>query len=128
MESTAAYESRALREAVNKEREVESSPLSERKEAQANFLEALKDPALVAERLGWLIDGNYGQGEMMRAKQVVKSPRMNRRAALTLMIGVYEWQCPSAMGIAAWKKLSKAEKDMLDRAVDIVISEAEKEE
>lgn len=128
MESTAQYEARALREAHAKDREVESAPLAERKEAMAAFLEAMKDPALVAERLGWLFDGNYGYGEMKRAKEILSRPRMNRRAALTHLIGVYEWQCPPVMAIAAWKKLSKAEQSLLDRAIDIVISEAEKEE
>lgn len=128
MESNREYENRSLMEAHRHMQEIEKAPLADRKEAAQDFFEAMRDdPALVAERLGWLIDGNYGYGEMLKAKQVVASPRMNRVAALTHMIGAYEWQCPTAMSSASWKKLSTQEKKMLDEAVKIVISEAEKE-
>lgn len=53
---------------------------------------------------------------------------MNRRAALVQLVGVYEWKCPPRMTVDAWKKLSKSEKDLLDRAIDIVIDTAEKDE
>lgn len=121
------YDRRSLGEALAHQRDVEGAPLADRKEACAEFAEALRDPLLVAERLGWLIDGNYGRGEMLKAKQIVASPRMNRRAALTHLIGMYEWRCPSDMGVAAWKKLSASEKKALDAAVDVVIEAAEKE-
>jgi hypothetical protein len=82
------YEVRSMNEAFRREQEIERAPLSERKEAQAGFLEAMRgDPALVAERISWLLDGNYGHGEMMRARRVVENPRMNRRAALVLREG-----------------------------------------
>jgi hypothetical protein len=122
------YEAREMREAMAKEREVESASLAERKEAQADFLKAMKEPDLIAERIGWLIDGNYGWGPMMRAKQVVKAKRMNRQAALNQLIGIYEWSCPPRMAADAWKKLSKAEQSILERAINIVIEAAEKEE
>ena len=122
-----AYHRQSLGEALAHTREVEGASLSDRKEACAEFAEALKDPALIGERIGWLIDGNYGHGEMLKAKQIIASPRMNRRAALTHLIGIYEWQCPGDMGVRAWKKLTPAEKKALDDAVDIVIEAAEKE-
>jgi hypothetical protein len=121
------YDTRSLSEALAHQHEVNGAPLSDRKEACSEFAEALRDPALVAERVGWMIDGNYGRGEMLKAKQIVASPRMNRRAALTHLIGMYEWQCPAEMGVAAWKKLSASEKKNLDAAIDIVIEAAEKE-
>jgi hypothetical protein len=64
---------------------------------------------------------------MLKAKQVIASPRMNRRAALTQLIGIYEWQCPGDLCVRAWKKLTAGEKKSLDDAVDIVIEAAEKE-
>jgi hypothetical protein len=122
------YERRSLDEAYRHMQEVERAPLSDRKEAQAEFLEAMKDPALVAERLGWLFDGNYGYGEMMKARQVLgMGKNANKVASLNQLVGAYEWQCPPAMAVAAWKKLSASEKDMLDRAIKIVIEAAEKE-
>jgi hypothetical protein len=122
------YERKAAREAYSRRVEIEGAPLSERKEAQAEFFKVMKgDPALVAERLGWLIDGNYGYGEMQQAKQVVASPRMNRRASLTQLVGLYEWQVPAVMVNASWKKLTGSEKAALDAAVDVVIEAAEED-
>ena len=127
METNEQYEMRSLREAQAHEAEINRAPLSDRKEAQESFAEALRDPALVAERIGWLIDGNYGYGEMLMAKRVVRNKRTNREAALTQMVAIFEWQCPARMAVDAWKKLSASEKRTLDDAVKIVIGEAEKE-
>lgn len=98
--------------------EVQKSPLEDRKQAAQEFGEAMRDPALVGERIGWLLDGNYGFEEMMAASRVLgQSARANKVASLTHMIGVLEWQCPPDRAVAEWKKLTKAEKDALDRAV-----------
>lgn len=122
------YATRTLGEAHRHAQEIEKAPLDERQEARQAFYEAMAEsPDLVAERIGWLIDGNYGHGEMLKAKQIVASPRMNRRAALTHMVGLYEWQCPSNFAIEAWKKLDAQQKKVLDAAVDVVIEAAENE-
>jgi hypothetical protein len=115
-------------QAMRKMQEVARASLTDRQEARKAFGEAMaEDPALVAERVGWLIDGNYGFGEMIKAKQVIASPRMNRRAALTQMVGVYEWNCPGDFGVDAWKKLTGGQKAALDAALDVVIEAAEAE-
>lgn len=121
------YQQRELQVSLSEEKEVNNAPLSERQAARTEFLEALKDPALVAERVGWMIDGNYGEGTMLYAKRTIASPRMNRRAALVHMVAVHEWRCPSNFAVDAWKKLTAAEKKELDRALDIVIEAAEAE-
>jgi hypothetical protein len=127
--SQSEYERNELAEANQKLREVERAPLAERKEAAAEFLAAMRDhPAMVAERIGWLLDGNYGYGSMLMAKRVLGSPRMNRPAALTHMIGAFEWSTPGAMAIAGWKKLTKAQQIALDKAVLATIKSAESEE
>jgi hypothetical protein len=119
------YENRALQEAWRKIQEVEKAPLAERKEACANFLDAMKNhPDLVGERVGWLIDGNYGYGEMKKAHQVLgMSKRANKAAQLTHLVAIFEWSCPGAMAIAGWKKLSAAQKAALDRAVKAEIAD-----
>jgi hypothetical protein len=128
MENQQQYENRSLSEAVRHMQEIEASPLSDRKEAAREFFEAMRDsPDLVAERLGWLFDGNYGYGEMLKARQIINAPRMNRRAALTHLIGIFEWMCPGKMGVEGWKKLTADQKKRLDKAIDIVIEAAEKE-
>ena len=123
------YERRSLAEAYRHLKGIEDAPLSERKDAQTEFLDAMKtDPGLIAERLGWLFDGNYGYGEMMKARQVLgMKANANKVASLNQLVGAYEWRCPPVMAVAAWKKLSAAEKDLLHRAIEIVIEEAKKE-
>lgn len=128
--SQAQYERREADEAHRRLLEIERAPLSDRKEAQAAFLEAMaEDPALVGERIGWLLEGNYGYGQMQMAKQVLAGGgRTNKRARLTHLIGAFEWQCPQVMAISAWKKMTKGQQAALDAVVDMVIVEAGKEE
>lgn len=105
--------------------EIEKAPMHERKEAAAEFYEAMAhDPALVAERVGWLLDGNYGQGSYLKAHQVMaQSKRANKIASLTQMTAVMEWRCPFRMAAAAWKKLTPAQKAALDRAVQTAMDD-----
>lgn len=125
----AEYERRERLAAVRREQEVDRAPLTDRKEAQQDLLGTMRErPETVAERIGWLIDGNYGNGAMQIAKEIVRSPRMNRRAGLVLLVAVHEWQCPRRMAADAWKKLTTAQKQLLDAAVDVVIEAAEREE
>jgi SpoVK/Ycf46/Vps4 family AAA+-type ATPase len=122
------YERRELREANEKLREVEKAPLADRKEGAARFFEAMRDrPEIVGERVGWLLDGNYGYGSKMLAKRVLSSPRMNRAAALTHMVAAFEWSTPGAMARAGWKKLTASQQAALDRAVLKAIRDAEAE-
>lgn len=105
--------------------EVEKAPLDERKEARDEFYRDMKhNPDTVGERVGWLLDGNYGYEEMKSAGRVLAmSKRANKVAQLAHMVGVLEWNCPPAMAVAAWKKLSPPEKDALDRAVKAAMNE-----
>lgn len=127
--SQAEYEHRELQGAHKRLEEIQRAPLAERKEAQASFLEALRDsPELVAERIGWLLDGNYGYGAMQLAKRVLSSPRMNRSAALTQMVGAFEWQSPEVLTREAWKRLTPGQKASLEEAVQGAITSALGEE
>lgn len=129
MQSQREYEHREIRAAMRQRDEVNNAPLAERKEAQQSFFEAMRDrPGLVGERVSWLLDGNYGYGSMLLAKGILHRPRMNRIAALTQMIGVYEWMSPEDMTRKAWKHLSPGEKHELARAVREAIEAAEDEE
>lgn len=123
-QSQAEYETRELTAAHRALAEVEHAPLATRKEAAVEFADALRSPWLVAERIGWLLDGNYGYGQMLMAQRIVKAPRMNRVAALTQLVAAFEWQCPPRMATAAWKKLTKTEQGLLDQAVKKAIKDA----
>jgi hypothetical protein len=127
--SQAEYERRELADARKHLDGLRRAPLSDRKEAQAEFYKAMsEDPNLVAERVGWLLAGNYGYGSMLMAKQVLANPRMNRSAALTQMVGAFEWMTPDDMVRAAWKKLSASEKAALESALQAEIASAQSEE
>lgn len=127
--SQAEYERRELQGAQQQLTEIERAPLADRKEAASEFFEAMRDrPEVVAERVGWLLDGNYGYGQMLMAKRVLGSPRMKRSAALTHMVGAFEWSTPGAMAIAGWKKLTKGQQVALEKAVQAAIRSAEREE
>jgi hypothetical protein len=123
----AEYEAREANEAHRRTMEIERAPLKDRKEARAEWLEAMRDPSLVAERISWLIDGNYGYGQMQQAKRVIANKRLNREAALCQLIARYEWMCPGNFAADAWKSLSKAEQAALSVAIAKEISDAEAE-
>lgn len=121
------HDSRALQEAHQQVEACKRAPLAERKENAAHFLEVMREqPSLIAERIEWLIAGNYGYGQMLNAKRTLAS-RGNKEAQLNVQIACCEWSVPADLAIAAWKKLSAAEKKKLDAAIKKVIKHAEKE-
>lgn len=123
------YEQREIREAHKHLEEINKAPLADRKEAATAFFEAMAErPRLVGERVGWLLDGNYGYGSMLLARNILSHKRMNRVAALTQMVGAFEWQSPEVMTRQAWKRLSAGEKNELARAVEHAIEAAEAED
>jgi hypothetical protein len=85
------------------------------------------DPARVAERVGWVFDGNYGRGYYRMAWDILARPRMNRAAALTNIVAACDWRCPQSMVAAAWKKLTASQQATLDAAIGVVIRAAENE-
>ena len=106
----------------------ERAPLADRKDAQREFFDAMKNhPDVVGERVGWLLNGSYGQGAGLKASQILESPRMNRQAALTILVGDAEWMTPAAMAVAAWKKLTPSQKAALAREVEQAIRAREAE-
>ena len=124
--SQAEYEANERHRAYVDEQRINQAPLGDRKAARDAFHEAMaEDPATVAERISWMLDGNYGYGQMVMAKEAVAAKRMNREALLTQMVGVFEWQCPRDMSRAAWTKLTPAQKKALSAAVAVVIKHAE---
>jgi hypothetical protein len=117
------YEMREAQEFQRQLRDVEKAPLADRKEAAKAWGQSLTDhgrddhPSVVAERIGWLLDGNYGYGAMQAARRIADNSRMNRVAALSIMIAALEWMCPGKMAVAAWKKLSAPQKAKLEKAI-----------
>ena len=124
--SQAEYESNERHQVYVEEQRIERAPLGDRKAARDAFHEVMaEDPATVAERISWLLDGNYGFGKMQVAKEAGANKRLNREAILTQRAGVFEWRCPRVMCRDAWGKLTPAQKKKLSAAVAVVIQHAE---
>lgn len=126
--SAEQYEQAELHRACREITHVASAPLSYRKEAQASFTEALRDPARLAERLEWLINGDYGKGAQMMAQSILVATRSNRVARLSGLVASFEWHCPSDRARLAWKSLNKQEQQAIDKAIEKVISDYEEEQ
>lgn len=112
------YEMREAQEYQKHLRDVENASLIDRKEACTNFFDDMcRYPDMIGERVSWLVSGEYGWGAMKAAKRIIKSPRMNRVAALTQIVAALDWACPRKMAISAWKKLTTAQKSALENEV-----------
>ena len=122
---TQDYERREVEDFQRQMREVERLPLSERKENAQEFAEVLhRDPELVAERIGWVLNGSYGRGAYTKALQVARSPRMNQGAWLVQTVAALEWSVPTRMTAQAWHTLSAAQRKNLERLVQREIRDA----
>jgi len=109
--------------------EVEKAPIRDRQEARAEFAEAMAhDPTLVAERVGWLLNGSYGKGSYDAAREVARNKRMNRSAWMTMTIGALEWQCPRVFTAGAYNKMTEAQKRRLNHLIEKEISDSLKSE
>jgi hypothetical protein len=108
--------------------ETEKLPLAERK---ANALEWYKDLSdnykMIAERVGWLLQGNYGGGSYGSACRVLASPRMNQVAWCAITIANLEWRTPAKMAIMAWKKLPVETRYQVNEAIRREIADAKAE-
>ena len=98
-------------------------------EARAELLEALRnDPKLVAQRINWMIDGNYGYGAYRQAWSLIDRPRANRAAWMVQTIGALEWQVYPNDVVTLWKQLTPSQKQRLEEEVKKVIHEAAEDE
>lgn len=88
------------------------------KAASVEFADAMaNNPALVAERIGWLLNGSYGRGSYDAACNVAKNARMNREAWLVQVIGALEWMAREVDTRKAFNAMTDAQKLALNNAV-----------
>lgn len=121
---TQNYDYRARDEFAKQISNVEKQSLTDRQEARVNWVEAMKNPSLVADRVSWLIDGSYGYGSYIMAREVVQNKRMNRVAWLAITIAALEWNCPSDFARGAWNRLSKDEQNAVNQVIKDVLDDA----
>ena len=113
---------------VDLERARKGTRHEKRDAMQEYYLSMKREPELIAERVRWLLDGNYGYGAMKAAWKIVGlSERANKHAQLGNIIAALDWNCPREYAARAWVKLTSAEKEKLRRAIVDVMEDAIKE-
>jgi len=119
------YEINEARKLARQLAEVSDAPLSERREARKEMFEAMGEtPEVVAERVGWLLNGSYGWGACRMAKRIMDG-RGNKPAALVQLVGALEWRCPENFTREAWNGLKKSAQVRLNKLVEAEIKETE---
>jgi len=88
-------------------RNVESAPLAHRKEGMKDFAESLTVDFRMAERAEWILNGSYGFGCYLVAKEVAENKRMNRAAWFGQVIAALDHNCPADMARKAFLALPK---------------------
>jgi hypothetical protein len=121
METQREYETRELRSLAAQLAACVNAPLADRKEAQAEWRKALVEaPDMIAERVGWLIEGCYGFGAYLRAQESLKS-RGNRPAQLALLLAPLDFQCPQAMARAAFASITEEQQERVTALIALEI-------
>ncbi len=125
LQNDAEYDRRSRTEAYNEsvrtQNEWRKMSLVEKRDEEQKLLDAMRDPELIAERAEWLIDGSYGRGHYLNARDVIGKKRMNREAWMMTTLGEVEWRVPRDVVVRLWKKLTPAEQQRLNRALLKVI-------
>lgn len=107
---------------------VESAPLLERQDARKEYADdSASHPEVVAQRVWWLLTGCYGYGSYVAALRIADNPRMNRPAALAIMVAALEWFCPAAFARQAFNGLTTEQQATLTKAIRAEIRDYETE-
>lgn len=123
-----AYDRDSLNRYLADIERVKRAPLAVRKENRDKFAASMRDePEFVAERIDWMLDGNYGRGaELAGARVLAMGKNANKVATLNCMIGALEWLCPADMVVDGWKTLTKPQQEALDAAIRVVLRRRER--
>jgi len=100
-----------------------TAPLSDRKESENDAFELMCNPGIVAEHLGWVLDGSYGYGAMVLMRNVANAKRGNRAARAVQLLASLDCQCPQSHCVKAWKRLSREQREALDYRVLMVLND-----
>ena len=100
---------------------VEALPVYERKVAMVWFLDMCRtDAPLVAERIAWMLGGNYGYGAYQASRQMVDSMR-NPKPALFYLIASLEWQTGDYYAVRVWQSLTAEQKLTLNELIGVEV-------
>ena len=102
--------------------EITKIPVLERTKNKAEYLETLKnDTNLLTQRVGWLLDGNYGRGSYLVAGEIANNYRCNRPANLAILVAQLEWQITPSQARHAFSQLSEGRKEEVTEAINETI-------
>lgn len=101
------------------DRAEQGTKLEKRQAAREWAKDLAEDPKLIAERIGWLLNGNYGKGSYDAAREWSdpKHKGRNVHAWLTQTIAALEWSCSKRLATVEWKKLTPAQKAKLSKLI-----------
>jgi hypothetical protein len=112
------YEANEARMFICALAEVEKLQPSEKRACAVAWGVALRvNPEMVAERIGWLLDDNYGYGSWIEARKVAQNTRMNRVVWLAQVIAALEWQCPAGKAREIYKALPLDVRERIDELI-----------
>jgi hypothetical protein len=121
------YHSREMANLVDRLSHLALAPLSDRREAQADAAELMRDTERVARNLQWLLEGNYGYAEQQQAQRIQALKRGNREAQAMQLLAALDCFCPQRECIVAWKGLTVAEQSALSFSIRAVLDLVEVE-
>lgn len=102
--------------------EIEKSSQWERKEGYKDLLaDCLDSPSLISDRINWLLNGSYGQGEMLIAEYAVQNNK-NPNPILFDLIAHFEWSTSNYYCRKVYKSLPQKTKNLLNK---LIIEEVE---
>ena len=93
------------------------APLSERKEAQSDAADLMRDTERISRNIEWCLSGCYGYAEQQQMLRIQSMKRGNREAQATQLLAALDCFCPARECILAWKSLTKEEQDALGFAI-----------
>lgn len=111
------YHSTELSRLAGKLQHLALAPLSERKEAQSDAAELMRDIERVSRNVAWVLNGSYGYAEQIEMRRIQSMKRGNKEAQAMQLLAALDCFCPQRECIISWKSLSKVEQDALGFAI-----------
>lgn len=120
LEQQARQRSREMEQAWEKFNGLKKRPRGERLEHAALWEEHCRtDPKLIAERIGWVLRGQYGEGVGIIADHWVhkyKAPRAAKE--LFYWIACFEWSADQYYVKKIWGELTEEQKERIQKAIE----------
>ena len=119
---TILYEQNERKRLMTQLIEITKLPVADRTASKAEYLNTLQnDTNLLTQRVGWLLNGNYGYGGYLVANEIALNHRCNRPANLAILTAQLEWQITPSQARHAFSQLSEGRKEEITEAINETI-------